>query len=215
MPQQRCCRRFLRLFPQAFQDDRYLQWERNYKEQAHTQWEAALNRSAFRMLLRTGRFAEIARRAIQIESRTNLLFSFEKMALRDALKSSSGARAFAKGLFAFLYGPGTPACKFNDWCQVVAALPRKQTRVFTWPVVTVFGFIAQPKTHIFLKPKAMRAAARQYGMIWLYQPQPSWLTYGSFLTFAGGVRRDLHALHPRDMIDIQSFLWVLGSDEYN
>jgi hypothetical protein len=25
---------------------------------------------------------------------------------------------------------------------------------------------------------------------------------------------DLRDLHPRDMIDIQSFLWVQGSDEY-
>jgi hypothetical protein len=34
------------------------------------------------------------------------------------------------------------------------------------------------------------------------------------LEFAEIVRRDLRDLRPRDMIDIQSFLWVLGSDEY-
>jgi hypothetical protein len=28
------------------------------------------------------------------------------------------------------------------------------------------------------------------------------------------VRRDLRDLEPRDMIDIQSFIWVQGSDEY-
>jgi hypothetical protein len=28
------------------------------------------------------------------------------------------------------------------------------------------------------------------------------------------VRRDLRDLRPRDLIDIQSFLWVQGSDEY-
>jgi hypothetical protein len=28
------------------------------------------------------------------------------------------------------------------------------------------------------------------------------------------VGRDLGDLKPRDMIDIQSFLWVLGSEEY-
>jgi len=32
--------------------------------------------------------------------------------------------------------------------------------------------------------------------------------------FAEVVRRDLRDLKPRDMIDIQSFLWVQGSDEY-
>ena len=32
--------------------------------------------------------------------------------------------------------------------------------------------------------------------------------------FAGLVREDLADLRPRDMIDLQSFLWVQGSDEY-
>jgi hypothetical protein len=34
------------------------------------------------------------------------------------------------------------------------------------------------------------------------------------LAFCELVRRDLEDLRPRDMIDIQSFLWVQGSDEY-
>ncbi len=96
----------------------------------------------------------------------------------------------------------------------MAALPRKQTRVLTWPVVTVFGFIAQPKSHIFLKPKAMRAAARLSGRTFTYQSRPSWESYRSFLLFVRAVRRDIQDLRPRDMIDLQSFLWVVGSDEY-
>jgi hypothetical protein len=34
------------------------------------------------------------------------------------------------------------------------------------------------------------------------------------MEFARVVSRDLRDLRPRDMIDIQSFLWVQGSDEY-
>jgi hypothetical protein len=33
-----------------------------------------------------------------------LLFSFEKMALRDAVRSDAGPKRFAEGLFEFLYG---------------------------------------------------------------------------------------------------------------
>jgi hypothetical protein len=36
----------------------------------------------------------------------------------------------------------------------------------------------------------------------------------NFLEFAAVVRRDQRDLRPRDMIEIQSFMWVLGSDEY-
>ena len=41
-----------------------------------------------------------------------------------------------------------------------------------------------------------------------------WATYGDVLAFAKQVKRDLADLEPRDLIDIQSFLWVQGSDEY-
>src|SRR5207253_691223 len=82
---------------------------------------------------------------------SNVLFAFEKMALRDAVKTSEGARLFATGLYDFLHGRGNAGRKFEKWCGVVARLPRKQTRVLTWPVVTIFGFLAQPERHIFLK----------------------------------------------------------------
>jgi hypothetical protein len=34
------------------------------------------------------------------------------------------------------------------------------------------------------------------------------------MEFATTVRRDTRDLRPRDMIDIQSIIWVQGSDEY-
>ena len=207
-------RRFLRFFPQGFKDEKYIDWERGYKWKAHEQWDEALSRTAYRSLLRESRFEEIAATAVRIESRTNLLFSFEKMALRDAVKSPEGARIFAEGLYEFLHGAGGPERRFERWTGTVEALPRKQTRVLTWPVVTIFAFIAQPQTHIFLKPNVTRRAAREYGFDFRYESRPSWDTYASLLEFAGVIRRDLRDLRPRDMIDIQSFIWVQGSDEY-
>ncbi len=209
-----CRRKFLRFFPRGFHDPKYVDWERGYKWEAHEQWNAQLGRADYRSLMAEGGYQEIAARAVRIESKTNLLFSFEKMALRDAVKSLEGSRAFAEGLYDFLHGAGSVRQKFERWSEVVAALPRKQTRVLTWPLVTVFGFIAQPKTHIFLKPNVTRAAAREYGFEFEYRSRPSWETYARLLEFAGRIRRDTTDLEPRDMIDIQSFIWVQGSDEY-
>jgi hypothetical protein len=104
--------------------------------------------------------------------------------------------------------------RFNRWIEVVSNLPRKQTRVLTWPVVTVFGFIAQPETHIFLKPMVTRRAAEEYEFPFEYRSRPNWDTYQNLLQFAEQVRRDTRDLHPRDMIDLQGFIWVQGSDEY-
>ncbi len=210
----RCRRKFLRFFPGAFYDETYLAWERNYKWIAHLQWNEFLSFPNFRALIRKKKFADIAAHALKVESRTNLLFSFEKMAIRDALKSPSGAKAFSTGLYDFLYADENLETKFNAWRDVVSTLPRKQTRVLTWPVLTVFAFIAQPELHIFLKPNVTRIAAEQYDFDFQYQSKPAWHTYASLLAFSAKIRRDLRDLRPRDMIDIQSFIWVLGSDEY-
>ena len=212
---ERCRRKFLRFFPGGFTDETYLSWERSYKADAASSWRSTLARPKFDALLNARRFDEIAAAALRIESRTNLLFSFEKMALRDATRIGDGARQFATGLYDFLHGAGRAEARFTRWIDVVAALPRRQTRVLTWPVVTVFGFLAQPTRHIFLKPNVTRNAAARYGVEFPYEPRPNWNTYRALLKLAAAVRADLADLRPRDLIDIQSFLWVQGSDEYS
>lgn len=212
----RCRRKFLRFFPGGFRDETYLEWERDYKHETHRRWEAALGHAEFLNLLRAGEHREIAARAVRVEqqSRHSMMFSFEKMALRDAVRSDAGAASFASGLYQYLHGAGNLEGRFTRWVEVVASLPRRQTRVLTWPLVTVFGFIAQPDIHMFLKPTVTRAAAAAYGFDFRYASPPNWNTYAGVLDFARAVRRDVSDLHPRDMIDIQSFIWVLGSDEY-
>ena len=211
----RCRRKFLRFFPGGFRDETYVAWEREYKWTAHEKWEAQLGKPKFARLIRQRAFREIAALAVRIEGRTNLLFSFEKMALRDAVVSGSGAQAFAVGLYRLLHGRGDRARRFDAWCDVLSKLARRQRRVLTWPVATVFPFLAEPQRHVFLKPRVTRAAAAAYGFEFDYLPQPAWEpTYSSLLRFAARVRRDLRDLEPRDLIDIQSFLWVQGSDEY-
>jgi hypothetical protein len=165
-------------------------------------------------MLKAGQYRDVAAVALRIEAHTNLLFSFEKMALRDAVRPPAGARAFADGLYGFLYGGAGSEERFNDWCDVVEGLPRRQTRVLTWPIVTIFGFLAEPARHMFLKPNVTRIAAARYGVALRYHSRPNWQTYQDLLRFAGQMRRDLADLQPRDMIDLQSFLWVQGSEEY-
>ena len=212
----RCRRKFLEYFPGGFHDPDYLDLERGYKVETHQRWNEALAPGEFRSLLKAGAHAEIAARAIRVEqrSRHSMIFSFEKMALRDAVRTPTGARAFSTGLFELLHGRGPLSRRFERWIGVVSQLPRRQTRVLTWPLLTVFGFIAQPDRHMFLKPTVTRGAARAYGFDFDYSSRPTWPVYESLLAFAARVRRDTVDLAPRDMIDAQSFIWVQGSDEY-
>lgn len=211
---QRARRKFLRAFPGGFRDETYLEWERDYKWNAHLRWQSVLSEPQFRQLLKARQFQQIASLSAGVEGRTNLLFSFEKMALRDAVRSPAGAQAFATALFDLLHGSDPLEIRFSNWIAAIETLPRRQTRVLTWPLATVFGFIAQPKTHFFFKPTVTREAARRYGADLPYASRPSWPMYRDLLAFVRRVRADISDLRPRDMIDMQSFLWVQGSDEY-
>ncbi len=159
-------------------------------------------------------YEKIAQTAVRIETRTNLLFSFEKMALRDAIKTHGGAKAFAKGLYEYVYGRDPMDVRFTAFGEVLDSLPRVQTRVHTWPLHTVFGFIANPKDFIFMKPRVTQVAAEAYDFNFEYKSRPNWKTYQSLLDFAETVREDTADLKPRDYIDLQSFIWVMGSEEY-
>ena len=210
----RARKKFSFYFPKGFKDQTYKEWERDYKWNAHVQWMEQLNSKEFSRLLSLDQYAEIASRAVRIETKTNLLFSFEKMALRDAVRTPASAKVFTIGLYNYIYGKGTLKERFEMFIEVVASLPRKQTRVLTWPLVTVFGFIAKPDEFIFLKPKVTRTAAEKYAYDFHYQSKPNWKTYESLIGFAEQIGVDLEEWKPRDLIDIQSFIWVQGSDEY-
>lgn len=211
----RSLKKFLKFFKKGFYEQKYLDWERDYKWNAHEEWEEQLNEEEYKKLLDSKQYDEIAKRAVRIESHTNLLFSFEKMALRDAVKTGHGAELFAKGLFDYVYGKESLEERFTRFTEVLARLPRKQTRVLTWPLQTVFGFIANPKEHIFLKPRVTQKAAEVYGYDFEYRSKPSWNIYHSLLNFAKQIKKDHPSLKPRDYMDLQSFIWVLGSEEYD
>ncbi|HMC99278.1 MAG TPA: hypothetical protein VKH37_03965, partial [Ferruginibacter sp.] len=100
----RCKRKFIYYFPKGYEDKKYIDWERGYKSGAHTKFREQFNKTAFRKLLEQEAYDVIAAEVVRIESKTNLLFSFEKMALRDAVKSAEGAKAFSVGLYDYLYG---------------------------------------------------------------------------------------------------------------
>ena len=213
----RCRHKFQIYYPDGFWDETYLIAERSCKERAHLEWHAELNPAALRKLLEQGEFEHVAVTALRIEARANLLSSFERMALRDAVKTPAGARLFATSLHAYLFGRGSLEHKFESWVSAVAALPRRQAPLLTWPLVTVFGFIAKPEAHLLFKPQVTRKAARTYGFDLDYRPSPSGAGYRSLQTFAAVIRRDLDrkpGFRARDMIDVQSFIWVQGAAEY-
>ena len=104
------------------------------------------------------------------------------MAIRDAVKPAEGAKAFAEGFYEYVYGKDGLEKRFEAFAGVISELPRKQTRVHTWPLQTIFGFLGNPDEHIFLKPRVTQVAAEKYAYDFNipltaqlgYVPEPDW-----------------------------------------
>jgi hypothetical protein len=209
-------RRFREIFPGGFSDPTYLAWERGYKGTAHLAWERELGRSKFHALIQASNFAEIARRVTRFygRSKLNMLALYEWMALREALASQRGARLLAPALFDLLHGPSPFGARLESFAAVLDHAPQRLTRLAKWPVATLFPFIAQPSRHLIVKPRLMKRAADRLGFEISYQTQPNARTYAAVIDAANRLKSALASWHPRDFIDVQGFLWVTSSDEY-
>ena len=72
-----------------------------------------------------------------------------------------------------------------------------------------FLFIHHPKKYMFVKPTITKKAAELCGWNIHYHPKPNWRTYKSILDLSKYLFTELSELKPRDMIDVQSFLWCI------
>lgn len=201
--------KFLRVFPGGFLDARYVATERDYKWDAHGLWDGTLSQKEFERLLGASDYADIARRAIHVESKVNLLFKTEKAALHDGVKAPEAAKEFSIGLYDLIYGSAENEERFERWAKALDRLPQPQSATTSWPIQTIFPFLAQPDRQLFLKPDVTKKAAERRAFSLNYKSQPNWLTYSRVLEFGNLLFKDLTELHPRDMIDIQS-LWLFN-----
>ena len=207
-------RRFREIFPRGFRDATYIEWERNYKWEAHERWKATLGARELARLVDEEQWPEIAGRVLRAYQGLNLLALYEQMALRDALRDPAGARDFGPALLRYLHGGGDFGARLEVFTEELDRLPQRQSRLAKWPVVTLFPFLADPGRHLLLKPNLVKEAARRYGFDLGYRPRPNRESYAALLAFADALDAALASWGPRDRIDTQGFIWVTCSEEY-
>ena len=78
-----------------------------------------------------------------------------------------------------------------------------------WTAATYIPYIYKPDTYMFIKPDNTNEAAEICGWNIQYQSKPNWNTYKHVLELSNYIFDQLSDLKPRDMIDIQSFFWVI------
>lgn len=200
---------FLMQFPEGFYGEKFNFHERTYKIKAHTLAKELLAVQLFRELLNREEYAEICKHTLKVSNATQLIFPNEKMALKDGLKSLSAQKAFAQALFTLLYGDEDLEKRFDGLAKVLDEIGAAK-----WTVATYFLFIVHPDKYMFVKPTIMQYASDLCGFEINYKPQLNWLTYNLVLRFSNYLMSEISELKPRDMIDVQSFMWCITPGTY-
>jgi hypothetical protein len=139
---------------------------------------------------------------------TNLVDpKWEQPKVEKLLQSGDGD-AFIRSVARFAQTPGKATL------QAVEAVLRPHDAA-KWTIVTYLPFLWEPAGHMFLKPVVMKDYANRVGhrFAFEYNSVLDFGVYESLLDLAAVTEREIVNLGPRDRIDIQSFIWVVGSYE--
>jgi hypothetical protein len=190
--------RFLHFFPNGFHSDGYEANERSYKVAARERLVQSVPLADAAEGLGFGEAVLAVFRA------TNLLSPFEKTRLQEVLRGQS-ADPFVRAAARFTLNPTTAAL-----LDMERAL--KPHGAAKWTVVTYLPFLWRPETHMFLKPEVTKDFAARVGHRFAsdYEPRLRHDVYQSLLDLASETEQELADLEPRDRIDVQSFIWVVG-----
>ena len=193
--------RFREFFPDGFGSVSFDERERSYKLAAKSKLDAlapleqALNGKG------------LGTAVLSVYQATNLLSPFEKTRLQPLLRGPD-ADFFIQAAARFAAGETAPALKAME--NLLA-----KYEMAKWTVVTYLPFLWQPELHMFLKPVVTQDFADRVGHSFVqdYSAQLDGDVYGSLIDLMSTTKRELATLQPRDNIDLQSFVWVVGQYE--
>ena len=202
--------RFLKEYPGGFYGERFARNERDYKVKAHKLIRELLRKDVFEELLVAGNYDEICRRSAKVVNSTNLIFPNEQMSLKDGFQSADGKREFSNSLYRHLYGDGDLKERFVEFCDQL-----EKMKAAKWTTASYFLFLMFPDQYMFVKPTITKNSADICGFDIRYRPELNWSTYDAVLRFSQFLRDELLSadLKPRDMIDVQSFMWCIRPDK--
>lgn len=191
-------RKFGQYFPGGFQSESYAGHERDYKVKAKRKLDelAPLERA-----LEADALGESV---LSVYRATNLLSPFEQTRMQAVLRSER-ADPFIRAAARFTLEPTRGSLK--DMEILLQADGNAK-----WTVVTYLPFLWRPNEHMFLKPTVTVDFAERVGNRFAheYEPRLNLNVYESLLNLAAKTEVELADLQPRDRIDVQSFIWVIG-----
>lgn len=199
--------RFMRGYPDGFEDAAFIKTTRDATIRGHKFCAQLLAKEELSRLIEDGCFEAVCDRARHVESTANLLTKSERKAFHDALDLPASQKLFSAALADLLYGTEAEEARFKHFLRTMGILNLNK-----WPFATLFSFVRYPQQHAFIKASAIQNGAKALCWRINYKPEPNWKTYDAVLRLYSYVRTNLleEGLMPRDMADIQSFIWYVG-----
>ena len=190
--------RFCSFFPGDFGDATYLAKERDYKDKARSALNSAVPLD--RALEADAGDALGCRKGLA----TNLLSRFEAARLSEVLASREGPM-FVRAAASLAFEPDPQSLQAME----KAIEPHGRG---SWPLMTYLPFLWSPETQMFCSPKLRRILPCAWGSFATdYESSLDFDVYLAELELTHWTEGHISDLNPRDRIDVQSFIWVVGS----
>jgi len=194
----------------GFSHPKFMKDEIDYKQNAALKARDLLDENKLLALQKQGDFAEIITRIKKIGSATNLLWNWvpSKGDLGILVQPGLDRRAFCEAFIDLLYGPGQSPERLERYLNFVKSrsLPSK------WTFPTYFLFLCHPQTEMFIKPRAVKNFLDFLGTGDVqFKSSPSSQAYSAIMKISHQLKEDMKELGPKDMIDIQSAIYLTNA----
>ena len=191
----------------GFSHPKFMKDEIDYKQSAALKARELLDEKKLLMLQEEGNYEEIITRIKKIGNATNLLWNWmpAKGDLGILEQPGLDKRAFCGAFFDLLYGPGQSPERLERYLNFIKfhSLPSK------WTFPTYFLFLCHPKTEMFIKPRAMKGFLEFLGTDDVqFKGTPSSRAYSSIKQISHQLKEEMNVFGPRDMVDIQSAIYL-------
>lgn len=196
---------FLSVYPEGFNDPKYLEVERNSKEKISKEFKINFSKENLENIIEKNNFSEICNISKKLISASKNIHSIEKTNFRKAISKSENQEDFIKMLYEFFYiedrSEEERFVRFKDCLEKI--------NCNKWTIITYFMNMINPQKYLFLKPKISKKSAEIFAFDLSYNMTPNWHTYSKFLKFAEVSKKNIESLNPKDYIDVECFMWTV------
>ncbi len=191
----------------SFNEADYIRDERNYKLVAGQLMRDLLAKDILGQLIEEKKFEEGAARIRKAAHKSkenpdnNLLNQWDMMHITVVPQDELVTR-----LYRLLYAEGSFALRLAAWIELMG-----QQKPNCWPTATYFLMLQDPARYIFVKPEPFSEFLNSVGsdLPWHTQPTPEY--YAQLLQLGQALLPKLAPLGAKDMVDVQSFIWIVSS----